>query len=123
LIAATNHYVKRLSLMCIQDISPQRIWTTELVRIDIVAKTIAAMEHDVHGLIASWDPKACRRTSIDSICNSLLLVSKLDLNVESPEGNTLFSVQANSAHFFVFPGLDTSDIDLLGWMLQHCKCP
>jgi hypothetical protein len=97
--------------MCIQDISPERIRTTELVRIYVVAKTIAGVEHDVHGLTASWDPKASRWTSIYSVCNSLLLVSKLDLNVESPEGNTLFSMQTNTAHFFVFPSLNTSDID------------
>ncbi len=118
LIAATNHYVERLSLMRIQDIPPHRIWTTEMIRIDIVAKTIAGVEHDVHGLIASWDPKASCRAPVDSVCNSLLFISKLDLDVEPPKGNTLFSMETKAAYFFVFSSLDTLDFDLSDWMLE-----
>ena len=63
------------------------------------------MEHDVHSFTPCWYPKADGRATIDPIGNSLLLRTKLNFQVEAPEGNSLFSMQTNSGYLTCFAEL------------------
>src|ERR1700712_3762572 len=81
LVATTNHHVKGTCLMVVQDVSPHRIWSAEIIGIDRQTEPIAAVKHHMHGLATRWNPKPNGWTTIDPISNMLLLFTQLYLKI------------------------------------------
>src|SRR5436190_12368432 len=82
LVSSSYHNVERACLVSVQDISPKRIRTAELMGAYRHSKSIATIEHDVHGLAVRGHPESHRRTLIDAVCYPLLCVNELNLKVE-----------------------------------------
>ncbi len=48
LVSSTNHDMEWTRLMSIENVSPQRVRSAEMIGIDGEAKSVATVEHDVH---------------------------------------------------------------------------
>jgi hypothetical protein len=102
LITSTEHDVERPVLVCVQHIAPQWIWPAELTRVHTEGETVAAVEHNVHRLALGWNPEPNGRTMVNLVRNAYLCAAKLDLEVETPEGDSTFGVQTNTTYLSKF---------------------
>lgn len=102
LVSTTNHDMKWTGLVRVQDVAPQGVWATKLIRIDTSGESVAAVKHDIHRFSLGRDPESNSRTLVDFVGDAGLASSKFDFDVEAPECHTSLSVQTNTrkvAHF------------------------
>jgi len=101
LVTTADHGVEGLRLMRVQHIPPHGVRAAELVGLGAEAEAVAAVEHDVHGLSARWDPEPHAGSSVDAVGDPLLLGLELHLDVEAPEGMSALGVQAEAPNILV----------------------